>query len=205
MPAQYDPTPHIPGGTFQESVSNADISFFDKLAAEAGTTRNKGAGRNLITRRNALLTQYDPYQRHKVGQTYYGKQNKRAGDEGSFFDFGGPEAGNFIDLINDGDDQFLQGLADDPGTGTPPGGGSGSTSGGNDWQETIRQLLANQQNQFNSTLASFQNSAPTLSVGSVSNAQGTAASRARARNAGGIVNTLSRRGRQSSQRPRRYF
>ena len=202
------PEPEIAGGNFRSQVDAADIGAFDVLAKEAGNTRNKGAGRDLISRRNALLNTYNPYQRQKVGQTYYSQHNKMAGDEGSFYDYGGPEASSFIDLIDTGDDQFLQGLADDPGTGTPPPGGGNNGGGGGqpeNWQSIINQLLQNQQNQFNSTLQGFQNSAPTLSVGSVGNAQGTAAARARARNSGAIVNTLSRRGRQSSARPRRYF
>ena len=217
MPAFRDSQPHLPGGTFHEDVESADISFFDKLAGEAANTRTKGAGRDLIGRRNAALQGYNPYQRYKVGQNYYSQHNKRAGDEGSFGDFDAENPNSFINLIGQGDNQFLQGLADDTGntggggggnTGNTGGGGNnntGNTGGAGNWQELINQLLANQNDQFKNMQQQFQSSAPTLSVGSVGNRQGAAATRARARNTGGIINTLSRRGRQSSARPRRYF
>lgn len=202
------------GGVLPEGVDSnpADTWFFDQLANEAGQTRTKAAGRNLIQRRNTALSAYTANQRAAVGNKYYRPQ--AGGDEGFLSTSpltSDPNA--FINLISRGDDQFLQGLADDPGSGgggNSGGGNNGGNSGGGNgapenWQSIINQLLQNQQNQFNSTLQGFQNSAPTLSVGSASNAQGSAASRARARNSGAIVNTLSRRGRQSSARPRRYF
>ena len=214
--------PIIPGEEFRNLINSADINSFASLANEAANTKKKGAGRDLIGRRNALLSSYDPYQRYKVGQTYYGHRNLRASDEGSLWDYNASDPNQFINLIDDDDTQFLQGLADDTGSGGGGGSGGGAGGGGTDggnntggfnaaefqqqMQNMINQLLQSQQGQFNSALNSFRGSAPTLSVGSVSTQQGTPSARASARNSGGLVSTLAaRRGRRAGARPRRYF
>ncbi len=225
-PANPPPEMGGPNAEARRRIQEADISLFDILANEAGRTRVKGAGRDLIARRNNLLNQYDPYQRAAVGNKYYRGGVWDNPEEGYY-----PQASstNFIDMIARGDNAFLQGLADDygsgGGSGTGTSGGGGDTQGGptgivgggggstfdpNAFQSQMQQLIQtmfnNQQSQFNNTLASMQGSAPTLSVGSVGNAGATAADRAAARR-GGIVGTLASRGRRGSGRSqaRRYF
>lgn len=204
-----------------------DITGFDALANRAALAKTKGAGQGVINDRNAYLRNANEDQRSMIGQKYYAKQfvpNAQALH-------GSPD--DFLNVILGGDQSFLKGLADDTGTPTPPpiGGGNGgdnvgsmigpgnnnnnSGSGGggfdqNGYMQSIQQmintLLSNQQNQFNSTISGMQGSSPTLSVGSVSNSQGDAASRARSRNTNGIVSTLAaRRGRRAAPTARRYF
>lgn len=210
-----------PNLDIRKRVNSADISLFDILANEAGRTRTKAAGRDLIARRNNLLQTYDPYQRAAVGNKYYRGGVYDNPDEGYY-----PQnsATNFIDMIGRGDNSFLQGLADDYGSGGSTGGSNtnnnnqNNSGGGNSlgtfdpnafssqMQEMIRTMMNNQQSQFNNTLASLQGSAPTLSAGSVGNAGMTAADRASARRSGGIVSTLASRGRRPSRSStRRYF
>lgn len=221
------PTIGGPNQDVRNRINNADISMFDMLANEAARTRTKSAGRDLINRRNNLLGTLDPYQRAKVGNQYYMSDPRYGRPDEGFL----PQdsATNFIDLISRGDNDFLQGLADDYGSGGNTGtgggntnnggntgntGGSGGNSGGNfdpgafqsQIQQLIQTMMGNQQSQFNNTLASMQGSAPTLSAGSVSNMYSSAADRANSRRSG-IANTLAQRGRRSSSRgpARRYF
>ena len=217
------PNPTIAGPPDRDRISNANIDLFNILANEAGRTRTKAAGRDLIARRNNLLTTMDPYQRARVGNQYYRGGVYDNPDEGYY-----PQqsATNFIDMISRGDNQFLQGLADDYGSGGNTGGSNGGQQGGQtgvvgggnggsnlfdpnafqgQMQQMIQTLLGNQQTQFNNTLASMQGSAPTMSAGSVGNMYQTAADRAKSRRSG-IVNTLASRGRRSASRPQgRYF
>lgn len=217
------PQPQIGGPSLdiRKRINNADINLFDILANEAGRTRTKGAGRDLIARRNNLLQSYDPYQRAKVGNTYYKSADLGFGDEGYMPQDSGT---NFIDLIGRTDNSFLQGLADDYGNGGNTGTNGGNNSNQNQnqqggqsgqvfdpgafqsqMQQLIQTMLGNQQTQFNSTLASMQGAGPTLSAGSVGNMYQTAADRAKSRRSG-IVNTLASRGRRSASRPQgRYF
>lgn len=218
------PTVGGPNNDVRNRVNSADISLFDILANEAGRTRTKAAGRDLISRRNNLLQTFDPYQRAAVGNKYYRGGVYDNPDEGYY-----PQdsATNFIDMIGRGDQGFLQGLADDYGsngnTGSTGsngsgGGSNGGTQGGqsgqvfdpnafqSQMQQLIQTLFNNQNTSLNNSLASLQGSAPTLSAGSVGNMYSTAADRANARRSG-IVSTLAARGRRGSSgsRMNRYF
>lgn len=217
------PTIGGPNQDIRNRINNADISMFELLANEAGRTRTKGAGRDLINRRNNLLGTLDPYQRAKVGNQFYMSDPRYGRPDEGFM----PQdsATNFIDLISRGDNDFLQGLADDYGSGGNTGPSGGGNSGGNNgggsntgggnfdpnaFQSQIQQLIqtmfSNQQNSLNNSLSSLQGSAPTLSAGSVGNMYSTASDRANSRRSG-IVNTLAQRGRRGSSRgsSRRYF
>lgn len=219
MPANYQPPVDYNPSGGDPYVAPPDISGFDTLANQAAQARTKSAGRNVINARNSYLLGANQDQRRAIGQKYYAKpfaQNTNA--------LHGDNPGEFLNVVLGGDDSFLQGLADDTGNKGgngyggqteggqgpifvgPPGGGGGSIgNGGNNGGEFGSQL-SELQKLVETLRNNQQGSAPTLSVGSVSNEQGSAASRARARNSGGIVNTLaSRRGRQASARPRRYF
>lgn len=132
-----------------------------------------------------------------------------------------------------GDDAFLQGLADDTGnngaapiapptnpgnTGIVDNSNSGNTNTNTSpfdpaayqrqIQDMINQMLINNRLSQTSTTGTGTplGSNPTLSAGSVSNANGSAAARAQARNSG-LVNTLASRsrGRRPSAAPHRYF
>ena len=217
MPAEYQPPVDYNPSGGDPYVAPPDISGFDALANQAAQARTKSAGRNVINARNSYLLGAGQDQRRAIGQKYYAKQFAQNTPA-----LHGDNPGNFLNVILGGDDSFLQGLADDTGNKGgnyrdeggqgpiyvgPPGGGGGSSigNGGNNGGEFSSQL-SELQRLVETLRNNQQGSAPTLSVGSVSNAQGSAASRARSRNSGGIVNTLaSRRGRQGSARPRRYF
>lgn len=221
MPAQYLPPGELPNENGNDpflqalqQIEGSDISPFSALANEAARTRTKSAGRDLINRRNNLLSTFNPYQRAKVGRTYYNQLDRPGGD--AFGAFNG-QSQDFINLISQGDDSFLQGLADDPGTGgtgNGTGSGGGGSNGGNlgnmggidlgGLDSRIQDLIRTLQNQNNGNAGVGTGNA--LSSGSVSNMAGTAAGRAQQRQRG-IASTLAQRsrGRRSSGVGRRYF